>query len=167
MLDPKIVNEAYDEINISQLKEDVDGGQPKEMNTPKLDPKIERIRKLISDIQNIIYKLQDEYDDKYGKEDNDLRDEMKKALSKTMYKMVDRLKDVLEDKEDKEEDKKEEKEDKKESNFFKLFPTESVISPQGKEYKIIEINENKSLIEDGNGEKFKVDTNILKMWKNK
>jgi len=191
MLDSRIIDEAYNEINILQIKEEIDS--PKE--EIKLDPKFERIKKLVSDIQNMIYRIQDSYTDEYGKEDNDLRDEMKKSLNKTMYKMVDRLKDILENNEEKKdegeekkdegEEKKEEGEEKKdegeekkdedkeeekkeeESNLFKLFPTESVISPQGKEYKIIEVNEHKSLIEDNSGDKFKVDTNILKMWKNK
>jgi len=116
MIDANIINEAYNELN-PILKED---GEVAVAPTPevKKDPKLERIRKLVNDISNIIYKLQDtEYDKGVGKEDDDIRDEMKKSMSKAMYKMVKRLKGILDgdDKgEDKEEDKKEEKEEKKE-----------------------------------------------------
>lgn len=201
MFDAQIINEAYDELNEEGLAKIA----PEEKYEDKRDPKIERIRKLVSDIQGILYKIEDSaYDQEFGKEDDDIRDEMKKSLTKTMVKMVDRLKEVVgedpkkkdkeedkeedskdeesedeedddeEDKEDKEEDKEEtekelEKNSKEEivSQIMKLFPTESVKSPQGKEYAIVEINEEKSLLKDiASGENFKIDTNILRKWKN-
>ncbi len=208
MINPDIINEAYNELN-----EDITEVVAKDtVEEKKRDPKIERIKKLVNDISGLLYKLEDNpYDVEFGKEDDDIRDEMKKTISKTIVKMVDRLKDIVsgeakdgkkeEEKEDKEEDKKdkedddkeeddkeddkkdkeEDKEDDKEENdeddedkkteqkgpeMLKLFPTESVISPQGKKYIIIEMNDDKSLLKDSDGENFKIDTDILRNWKN-
>ena len=218
MIDPSIIEEAYTELNevkeikSKSIKEEKLIYKPRKIQESEAyqqflienpvymskddieverDPVIERMRKLINDIQSMLFKLDDNvYDKEAGKEDDDIRDEMKAAMKTSILKMIERLEEVAkkEWKEEAEEEAEEEVEEEAEKEveeeeaekevekeeeevkedgpeILKLFPTESVISPQGVNYTIIEINENKALLQDPHGEQFKIETNTLKKWK--
>ncbi len=223
MIDPSIIEEAYTELNevkeikSKSIKEEKLIYKPRKIQESEAyqqflienpvymskddieverDPVIERMRKLINDIQSMLFKLDDNvYDKEAGKEDDDIRDEMKAAMKTSILKMIERLEEVAkkewkeeaeeeaeeeveeeaeeeaeeeveEEEEDEKEEEKEEEEVKEDGpEILKLFPTESVTSPQGINYTIIEINENKALLQDPHGEQFKIETNTLKKWK--
>ena len=83
--------------------------------------------------------------------------ESKQALKKAIDSVIENVSDQTTD----------DKDDKKENQMPKLFPTESIVSPQGKEYIILEVNKKKSLVRDALiGETFKINNDILKKWKN-
>jgi len=200
MIDPSIIEEAYTELNevkeikSKSIKEEKLIYKPRKIQESEVyqqflvenpvymskddievecDPVVERMRKLINDIQSMLFKLDDNvYDKEAGKEDDDIRDEMKAAMKISILKMIERLEEVAkkewkeEEEEEAEEVEKEEEEVKEDGpEILKLFPTEEVISPQGVNYTIIEINENKALLQDPHGEQFKIETNTLKKWK--
>lgn len=214
MLDPRIIEEAYDEIQYSYKRLD-ESGLVIESESNDKKPEVDKIKKLVNNISSLLHKFDDI-------EDKDSISDIISAVNKSIVKMVDQLtsivNDVKEEKNDEGDDKKtdsdskdtkdssdnkdrpddddsdkdndekdskkdedddkvkdkyddkydDKKDDKKEeeSQMLKLFPTESVTSPQGIEYTILEVNEDKSLLKDiANGEKFKIDNKILKKWK--
>ena len=203
MLDPRIIDEAYNELNNAPLNE----SSPVliiESDDKEYDMK--KVKKLVNDISSLLHKFDDI-------EDKESMSDIMIAVQKSVVKMVDELKtevcstkkkeDAKEDDDEKDDDKEkkskddekkdEDKDDKGDedgseeadkdekendnddeekaeevTNMLKMFPTtESITSPQGVEYLIVEANIKKSTVKDLlTGEQFKIDTDILKKWKN-
>lgn len=73
--------------------------------------------------------------------------------------------DEDENNEDNDEDDEDDEKKDNEPGVLTLFHTESITSPLGINYTIIETNENKSLLKDPQGETFKIGNDVLRKWK--
>lgn len=192
MLDSNIIDEALRESNEQQLNE---SGRKKKSAKEQLfehllhemypqvgqftpeKNKYTRIGDLIRVLQDALWKIQDyERNIDQNPEDKDIYDTAKQNYENMINSTIDRIKEVWNSVEEqpKEEDPEEQSSDQDTGDVdwsqvtLQLQPEETIISPQNREYYVMEIKENKAKLKEvANGEIWHIDVKDAQNWKKK
>lgn len=195
MLDSNIIEEALRESNEQQLNEN--GRKKKSAKeqlfesllhemypqvaqfTPEKN-KYTRMSDLIRILQDALWKIQDyERNIDQNPEDKDIYDTAKQNYENMVNSTIDRIKEVWNSAEEQPADDSQSGEvdnpqDQSSGDIdwsqvtLQLQPEETIISPQNKEYYVMEVNEEKAKLKEiANGEIWHVSTKDVKKWKKK
>lgn len=195
MLDPIIIEEVIREDKERQLNEN--GRKKKSAKTRLFEQllhemypmeagygveksKYTRLSDLIRILQDALWKIQDyERNTEQNPEDKDIYDTAKQNYENMVNSTIDRIKEVWNSAEEQptEEEQPEQPEVSQDEQpgdidwskvTLQLQPESIIISPQNKEYYVMEVNENRAKLKEVvGGEIFHVDVNDTKRWKKK
>jgi hypothetical protein len=135
--------------------------------------KYDRIRKLISDVQNMLWKIEDyENGSQSSPEDRDIQEDVIKLYKVSIGKTLGRLNSIWGTVSGENVPQETPTPVAPEAGAvayasapIALAANEEIVSPQGISYKVVEINESKVLIEDGNKKQFNVSVETAVKWK--
>ena len=146
--------------------------------------KYTRINDLLRVLQDALWKVQDyERNIDQNPEDKDIYDTAKQNYENMINSTIDRIKEVWnsaeeQPKEEEEEPEQQQQEPEQSSDqqgdidwsqvTLQLQPEETIISPQNREYYVMEVNEDRAKLKEvANGEIWHIDVKDARKWKKK
>lgn len=191
MLDSNIIEEALRESNEQQLNENgrkkksakeqlfeqlLHEMYPQEVGYGYEKSKYTRLSDLIRILQDALWKIQDyERNAEQNPEDKDIYDTAKQNYENMVNSTIDRIKEVWNSAEEQPTgEEPEQSPDQQQGDIdwsqvtLQLQPESTIVSPQNKEYYVMEVNENRAKLKEiRSGEIFHVDVSDTKKWKKK
>lgn len=182
MYDSKIIDEALKEPGQPKEKKDKSSKEklfeallnemyPQIAGVEKQsNPKFDRMRNLISIIEDGLCKLQEYESKKMSKNDEDIYSSLETNFRSIISMAIERLEHVWNESDEEEEEEKEEKDEEEESKniVLQLQPEEKIISPQNIMYTIKEINNDViRIVDDYDGTAYNVQKDVALKWRKK